>query len=248
MTLPLNHLLKRVSARIEQKRYLSDLTPYHADIIRKIRSKKLTYLSETKLAALASSCHAMEQAKVQGAFIEAGCALGGSTILIASCKSIIRPLYVYDVFGMIPGPTSKDPARTHDRYSEIASGASAGIDGDTYYGYRTDLQDTVTANLHEFGISPDVMHVHLIKGLVQKTLHVDGPVALAHIDVDWHEPVDTCLRRVFPHLSVNGEIILDDYYDWGGCRTAADEFLKEVDGKFTLDDRSGAMKITKISE
>ena len=65
----------------------------------------------------------------------------------------------------------------------------------------------------------------LIKGLVQDTMRIDQPVAFAHVDVDWYEPVLTCLQRVFPKLVEGGSIILDDYHDWGGCRKATDEYI-----------------------
>ena len=42
-------------------------------------------------------------------------------------------------------------------------------------------------------------------------MHITQPVALAHVDVDWYEPVMTCLERVFPQLVVGGSIILDRF-------------------------------------
>ena len=77
-------------------------------------------------------------------------------------------------------------------------------------------------------------------------MKIDGPVAFAHVDVDWYEPVKTSLERIFPNLTVGGSIILDDYHDWGGCRKATDEFLREVTDKIVLDDSAGSMKITKL--
>jgi asparagine synthase (glutamine-hydrolysing) len=54
-----------------------------------------------------------------------------------------------------------------------------------------------------------------------------------------------CLTRVFPKLVCGGSIILDDYYDWGGCRKATDEYLSGVTGQYSLDDSAGSMKITR---
>ena len=51
---------------------------------------------------------------------------------------------VYDVFGMIPPPGERDGADVHQRYATIAAGASKGIGGETYYGYRDDLLAEVT--------------------------------------------------------------------------------------------------------
>jgi asparagine synthase (glutamine-hydrolysing) len=50
-------------------------------------------------------------------------------------------------------------------------------------------------------------------------------IAFAHIDCDWYEPVRLCLERIYPILSIQGYLVLDDYYDYGGCKKAVDEFL-----------------------
>jgi asparagine synthase (glutamine-hydrolysing) len=221
------------------------LAPADRALIGRIHDRNLTYLSDKKLASLVTTSRAIESAGLPGIFLEAGCALGGSAILLASVKSDARPLYVYDVFGMIPAPTADDTPDVHRRYRTIAEGKAVGIMGDTYYGYQPNLYDVVLDNLKSFDIDVEKQSVELIEGLVQDTLRLDGPVALAHIDVDWYEPVMTCLQRVFPLLVVGGSIILDDYHDWGGCRKATDEYLRQVTGQFVLDDSAGSMKITK---
>ena len=222
-----------------------DLAPTDLALIGRIRERNLTYLSDKKLASLVTTCRAIESAGLPGIFLEAGCALGGSAILLASVKADARPLHVYDVFGMIPPPTADDTPDVHRRYRTIMQGKSVGINGDTYYGYQPDLYDVVLDNLKSFDIDVEKQSVELIEGLVQDTLRLDGPVAMAHIDVDWYEPVKTCLERVFPLLVAGGSIILDDYHDWGGCRKATDEYLQQVPGQFVLDDSAGSMKITK---
>lgn len=226
---------------------LSTLSPADRELISRIRSNKLTYLSDNKLAALVNTCRQIEANKLPGIFLEAGCALGGSTILIASLKRSDRPLLVYDVFGMIPAPTTADTQDVHDRYKTIREGKSKGIDGDEYYGYQDNLYEVVQSNLKQFDINCEQRSVTLIKGLVQDRMTIDQPVALAHVDVDWYDPVMTCLTRIFPNLVLGGSIILDDYHDWGGCRKATDEYLQSVAGQCTLDDSAGSMKITRCS-
>lgn len=242
--------LKRYFEKIEQsarkKAILSKLSAQDLKLISDIRGQKITYLSETRLASINRTCCLIEDANLTGVFIEAGCALGGSAVLIASAKSAERPFFVYDVFEMIPAPTDADPKDVHERYQTIVQGKSAGIGGDKYYGYLENLYDLVQSNLSSFGINCQQQLVFLIKGLVQDTMVIEQPVAFAHIDVDWYEPVLTSLKRIFPNLVVGGSIILDDYHDWGGCRKATDEFLREVAGQYTLDDSAGSMKITRV--
>jgi asparagine synthase (glutamine-hydrolysing) len=230
----------------KKKAILSGLTSRERDLISLIRLRKLTYLSDTKLASLVSTCGSIEDANLPGIFLETGCALGGSAILIASLKTPARPLFIYDVFEMIPPPTKEDTPDVHERYRTIIEGKSEGIDGDKYYGYMENLYETVQSNFESFGINCVEHHVSLIKGLVQDTMKINQPVALAHIDVDWYEPVITCLKMIFPYLVAGGSIILDDYHNWGGCRKATDEFLREVTGQFIIDDSAGSMKITKV--
>lgn len=246
MFLQIKRCLRWIVGSIINEAPLSGLRPKERELIALIRSRRLTYLSDKKLASLVNTCRSIEEANLPGVFIEAGCALGGSSILIASVKSFQRPLIIYDTFDMIPPPTKEDTQDSHDRYRTIVEGKSKGIGEDKYYGYLEDLQELVQSNFLNFGINCEEQSVLLIKGLVQDTIRIDGVVAFAHIDVDWYEPVMTCLKRIFPKLSFGGSIILDDYHDWGGCRKAADEYLRNVTGQFVLDDSAGSMTITKI--
>jgi predicted O-methyltransferase YrrM len=219
----------------------------HVDInlIRAIREARLTYLSEAKLETIALTCRSLEDRRIAGRFVEAGCALGGSAILIARSKAPARQLDLFDVFAMIPPPSDEDPQDVVARYEQISSGGSKGIGGDKYYGYEEDLYQIVLNNLKRFSVSPESHTVALIKGLVQDAMQFNDPIAFAHIDVDWYEPVKTCLDRVYPHLSVGGSIVLDDYHDWGGCRKATDEFLAAVGHDFARDDSTGSLKLTR---
>ena len=217
------------------------------DLIARITSANLTFLPTNRLITIAETCRSIEDTGIPGAFIETGCALGGSAILIASLKKPKRPFAIHDVFGMIPPPTIHDGPDVHDRYRVIAAGGAQGMGGRPYYGYLENLYEAVQSNLKEFGIDPEKQSVSLIKGPVDETLSIDGPVAFAHIDVDWYEPVMTCLTRIFPHLVVGGSIIVDDYSDWSGCRKATDEYLRTVRGQFKRDESAGALKITRVS-
>jgi asparagine synthase (glutamine-hydrolysing) len=226
---------------------LEALAAEDRELIARLRGERLTYLSENNLASLATLCRDVEAQQLPGLCIEAGCALGGSAILLAMLKRPDRPMRVYDVFGMIPPPTREDTPDVHARYRAIAEGRSKGIDGDRYYGYEEDLLAVVQGNFRRFGIDRERHSVSLVKGLLQDTLHVDQPVALAHVDVDWYEPVLTCLERIFPRLVAGGSIVLDDYHDWGGCRKAADQYLAQAEDRVELDDSAGSLRITRLA-
>jgi hypothetical protein len=208
------------------------LRPTQRSVISAVRKEALTYLSEDALRDLHEEVRRLEREEIPGVLIEAGCALGGSAIVMAAAKADTRPMFVYDVFGMIPPPSLKDGEDVHARYEVIRSGKSAGIGGATYYGYEDDLERTVTRNFRRLGFPVESNNVHLVKGLFQDTLDVKEEVALTHIDADWYESVMTCLSEITPHVSPGGVLIIDDYEHWSGCRTAVDEYFSDKRDKF----------------
>lgn len=239
--------LKSQLSRIKRKLFPPD-KPQDIAVIVKVRSEKLTYCNELKLRSIAHTVREIERKDIPGILIECGCALGGSAIVIAKAKSQRRRLNVYDVFDMIPPPGNEDPADVHKRYECISAGEALGIDGNKYYGYENDLVAVVENNFLRHSLELEGNAISLIQGMVQDTLVLKHEqVAFAHIDVDWYEPVAICLHRIFPQLVVGGIIILDDYFAWGGCKKAVDEFLSGLDGKCSEDTSSGAMKLTKQS-
>jgi colanic acid/amylovoran biosynthesis protein len=209
---------------------------------REARRRNLTYLRPRRLRALESCARKVDREGVPGDFLEAGVALGGSAVVLASLMGEGRSFHGYDVFAMIPPPGDDDPPEVHQRYATIEAGESAGIGGDLYYGYRDDLLGHVTRTFAEFGM-PVGDRVHLHEGLFEDTLHPAGPVALAHIDSDWFEPVDISLRRIGPNLSPGGFMVLDDYHDYEGCRDATDRFVAGGSGRFTLIELDGNVAV-----
>jgi O-methyltransferase len=156
--------------------------------------------------------------------------------VLATHLTPARALDGYDVFGMIPPPSDRDAADSHERYRAIAAGESRGIDGDAYYGYVDDLYERVLESFRTHGVPPGE-RVRLHRGLFEDTLHLAAPLALVHIDSDWHDPVRLCLERTYPRLSPGGFVVIDDYHDYEGCRAATDEFLAAHDDLGPVRDR-----------
>lgn len=191
---------------------------------------KLSYLRKRALRDLVEAVTEAEETGRPGIIIECGTALGGSAIVMTAAKSPDRTLRAYDVFGMIPPPTEVDGPQVQARYETIKRGDSAGIRGDTYYGYRDDLLAEVKASFARYGLPVEESNVELIQGYFEDTLHVDGPVALAHLDGDWYESTKVCLERIVPNLSPGGRLVIDDYEHWQGCRRAVDEYFESRPG------------------
>lgn len=192
---------------------------------RAVTDEGLTYLSASKFRRITAALRDVQC--VPGDFVEFGVALGGSAIVIAH-QANGRRFHGFDVFAMIPEPSSeKDDEKSRRRYQAIKSGASQGIKGATYYGYRTDLFSEVKEAFARHGVPVDGEKVLLHQGLFEETLPSAelGTLAFVHLDCDWYDPVKFCLDSIADKLSPKGVIVVDDYHDYGGCRTAVDEFL-----------------------
>lgn len=213
--------VRRLVGRTRQWKAERELGP----TARQVRARNLTYLRPERLRALELCATEVNRQGVDGDFVECGVALGGSAVLLAECMGEGRTFHGYDVFGMIPAPTENDPPEVHQRFAVIASGQSQGIGDETYYGYRDDLLDHVAATLAEFGHEVGE-RVQLHPGLFEETLHPAATVAVAHVDCDWYDPVQICLERLTPRLAAGGYLVLDDYFDYGGCQLATDDFLE----------------------
>lgn len=195
------------------------------EVIARVRRENLTYLNDGMLRDLADAVAEADREGRPGVIVEAGAARGGSAIVMAAVKADGRRLKVYDAFGMIPPPTDADGEKAQRRYETIASGASAGVGEDTYYGYRDDLLAEVTDSFARFGVPVRENDVDLVEGYFADTLRIDDPVAVAHVDSDWYESTMTCLERIVPRLVPGGRLVIDDYDHWEGCRKAVDEFF-----------------------
>lgn len=235
--------------KVQQRLRLVRLLLLHPQIIRTIlavRRKHLTYLRIEDLCDLVDLVLSYERWGTPGIMLETGCAAGGSAITLASAKNPQRSLFVYDVFGMIPPPSSKDGVDVHERYQKILDGQSHGISGTMYYGYQSDLYAQVQQRFADFGYPVTDHHVHLVKGLYEDTLVIDQPVLLAHIDCDWYDSVMTCLQAIEPYLVIGGTLVIDDYYNWSGCKLAVDDYFANKRMSYTFLKR-GRLHITKRS-
>lgn len=228
------HKLWRILRRQRIGAQVALTTPRTVQMIRHVLRQGWTYLDEPALYEVAQQIVKLEGTQQSGILIEAGCALGGSALVIAQAKARQRPFYLYDAFGLIPPPSARDEVDAHQRFAEIAAGHSAGINGQVYYGYESNLQAKVHANFVTCGLEPATYAIHFVPGFYEKTLWVNQPVAFAHLDCDWHDSVLTCLQRITPHLVSGGVMIIDDYNDWSGCKRAVDTYFAALKTQFTF--------------
>jgi O-methyltransferase len=75
-----------------------------------------------------------------------------------------------------------------------------------------------------------------VKGKVEDTIPVIIPekIGLLRLDTDWHDSTYHELDYLFPRLSTNGVIIIDNYGCYRGAREAVDKYFQEKKLKLLL--------------
>jgi hypothetical protein len=71
--------------------------------------------------------------------------------------------------------------------------------------------------------------INFIKGMVEETIpsHAPESISLLRLDTDWYESTRHELNHLFPRLSKNGVLIIDDYGHWQGSKLATDEYFSQ---------------------
>jgi hypothetical protein len=202
--------------------------------IKHLRNNDLTYCSRVgKLETLHRLVADVEARAVPGIFVEAGVAMGGSACVIAKSKRPERELRLYDVFDLLPPPSAADGPRAAETYERFRNGQVGHPIEINYLNNVHDMLWFVRLNMYELGIDPDACNVRFVKGLYQDTLHIDRPVAFAHIDCDWHDSVAICIERIGKMMSPGGVMLFDDYQSFEGCRRPIETWLR-ADRRFKV--------------
>lgn len=241
-------ILSRLYRFIDDVSAMKELKSDHRKIISKLKRKKLTNLSKRKLVHIVRRCRQVEHNSVSGLFLEVGYALVGTSILISSFKNADRRFKIYDIIGAIPPPRNENSTDNTSGNAENTKPIKAlKNDGNSFYMHENEFYEKRTINFKAYGINPDDVKIEFIKGSIQDNFQINVNIAFAHIDLGLYEPVKICLESIFPQLSLGGYIILDDYYEWGGCRKATDEYLKTIAGQYELRDKYRSLSIKRIS-
>jgi hypothetical protein len=89
--------------------------------------------------------------------------------------------------------------------------------------------EEVQANIGKTGYLAE--RVRYIKGRVEDTIPAKAPsaVAVLRLDTDWYDSTRHELMHLYPRVSRNGVLMIDDYSDWMGARKAVDEYFALLD-------------------
>ena len=203
---------------------IDDLEP---DFLRAYeRCRAFTMTSLPRMYALYQSVRHVVRNRVPGAFVECGVWRGGSAMLAALVFAALgdteRQLCLYDTFAGMTEPSEVDVDMRKTPASRRWRASQRGQVNEWCY---ASLEE-VAGNMRSTGYPID--HIQLVKGRVEDTIPVSAPdrIAILRLDTDWYESTRHELTCLYPRLSVNGVLIVDDYGYWEGARKAVDEYVE----------------------
>jgi len=207
--------------------YPRDLQPWEREIIE--IAAPFTMTSMERMIYLIRSTEYVLQNDVPGHFAECGVWKGGSALVMAlvlkKYKVTNRRIFLYDTFeGMTP-PTDDDKT-----FDGIPAADKLRIENkETSWTWAFSAFDEVKENLAKTLDKTYYDLITFVKGDVVETLgnseHIPLSISLLRLDTDWYESTKKELEVLFPVLSPNGILIIDDYGHWQGARKAVDEFF-----------------------
>lgn len=183
-----------------------------------------TMTTPVRCRTLWDQCLDLFQRRVPGALVECGVWRGGSAgvmALAARHAGERRALHLFDSFEGLPEPKEIDEAAARDYSGGRSSGELTPI--------ARCIAGREEVERFMFGrLNADRALVHFHVGWFQNTVPADvpqiGDIALLRLDGDWYESTQVCLEHLYPKLARGGIVVLDDYFNWAGCRKATDEY------------------------
>jgi hypothetical protein len=222
----------------------SDFNPEEINIIRD--ACRYTMTSTERLYTLIQAVKYISTNNIDGDIVECGVWKGGSMMAIA--KTFIdlgdesRNLYLFDTFSGMTEPSDKDIDFRGINASTLLQ-ESEKEDEKSVWCYAS--LELVKEVMSKTGY--DNRKIHFIKGKVEETIpsHAPDCISLLRLDTDWYESTRHELIHLFPRLSKNGVLIIDDYGHWKGSKLATDEYFSQNNIKIFLNriDNTGRVAV-----
>ncbi len=222
----------------------TDFEDLHLNIYKNVCNNTMT--SPERIYSLIEAVTYVEKNNIEGDIVECGVWKGGSMMAVAETlqyfKSNKRSLYLYDTYEGMSEPTEHDKTFKGDDAKQLMETDS---DKEKNLVWAYSALDTVKKGMQSTAYPTD--KINYIKGKVEDTIPANIPsqIAILRLDTDWYESTKHELIHLFPLLSVNGVLILDDYGHWAGAKKAVDEYLAEHHIKILLNriDATGRIAI-----
>ena len=196
--------------------------------------KPYTMSSMDTMLALYRSVKYIIHNRVEGDIVICGVWKGGCAMLCAltllSLGQTKKKIFLYDTFKGMTEPSEKDVTFWGLNAKKVWASSQRKQHNQWCYG---SLQETKN-NLSSTGYP--IENIVFIEGDVRQTLPKMAPqnIALLRLDTDMHDSTRHELVHLYPLLSRQGVIMIDDYEMWLGQRKAVDSYLQENNIKILL--------------
>ena len=208
------------------------------------KDKQFTMTGLFRMYALYHATKYVIDNNIEGDIVECGVWKGGSSMLsadmLAERNLSDRKLSLYDTYEGMSKPTDKD---LYHGFQQTALKDWESRQTDTHNTWCYSPIEEVKENLLSTGYPED--KIEFIKGKVEDTIpgNIPKKISLLHLDTDWYESTYHELVHLFPLISKNGVLIIDDYGFWQGSREAVDQYFEENNIKmlFNRIDYNGRM-------
>lgn len=204
----------------------ADVSQEDLGILRRVAACTMT--SVARQIALLEAVRYVIDRGIAGDFVECGVWRGGSSMIVALALEQLgirdRDIYLFDTYeGMTP-PTEIDTSHDGRSAREQLDGQSK---SDASSVWCCASLDEVRDNMASTGYPLE--RIHFVKGSVERTIPTAAPAAISllRLDTDWYESTRHELNHLFPRVSMDGVVIIDDYGHWQGARRAVDEYFTE---------------------
>lgn len=195
------------------------------------RSRQYSMTPPERMWSIINAVKYIKINNVKGDFVECGVWRGGNLILfnyLNEKHNLNKKIYGYDTYEGMSEPSENDYLIKSNKSATqiLERQIDKKFEGNNTWCYST--IEEVKNNYKEENGNPN--NLHLIKGPVEKTLliqkNLPSKISILRLDTDFYESTKIELDILYPLLSDNGVLIIDDYGCWAGSKKAVDEYFK----------------------
>jgi hypothetical protein len=225
--------------------HIFDLEAEFLAFFESCRAETMTSI-ERMYALYQATCHVLDS-DVPGDLVECGVWRGGSVMLLAytllSRGCTDRTIWLYDTFDGATPPGDDDIQEMSERAArDILEEHERSLE-DPFWAVAP--RALVESNLRR--TQYPMNRFRFVYGDILVTIPAEIPASLSvlRLDTDWYQSTRHELEHLYPRLSPNGVLIIDDYGYWRGARKATEEYFQTVDTRPLLNriDYTGRMGV-----
>ena len=230
----MKYLINKAVSFLEKKGYgIIHPSQYKSDMEKEFlkiweETKQYTMISVERGYNIFKSVEYVVENNISGDFVECGVWKGGACMIMA--KSLLkfgkqdRKIVLYDTFSGMTEPDENDCISWTGKNMKERWEKSKDNRGNHLWAAGV---DEVRKNLLATGYPENMLEFNI--GDVCKTLDAKTPrsVSLLRLDTDWYESTKKELEILYPLLSKEGVLIIDDYGHFTGAKKAVDEYFSD---------------------